>query len=94
MMSPATNAGVAGVCDKAFFGWYCSEPMEKLRREWVAQTDPAKRKQLAEDIQKFAYEDVPYVLWGEFVTPSAYRKNVRGMLTFGAPLLWNLSLDG
>jgi peptide/nickel transport system substrate-binding protein len=94
MMSPATNAGVAGVCDKAFFGWYCSEPMEKLRRDWVAQTDPAKRKQLAEEIQKFAYDDVPYVLWGEFVTPSAYRKNVRGVLTFGAPLLWNLSLDG
>jgi peptide/nickel transport system substrate-binding protein len=93
MASPATNAGVAGVCDKAFFGWYCSEPMEKMRREWVAQTDPAKRKALAEEIQKFAYDDVPYALWGEFVTPSVYRKNVRGVLTFGAPILWNISLD-
>ena len=93
MASPALNAGVAGVCDKAFFGWYCSEPMEKMRRDFVAQADPVKRKQLAEEIQKFAYDDVPYALWGEFVTPTAVRKNVRGMLTFPAPLLWNLSIE-
>jgi len=36
---------------------------------------------------------VPYALWGEFVTPAAVRKNVRGMLTFPAPLLWNLSIE-
>jgi peptide/nickel transport system substrate-binding protein len=93
MASPALNAGVAGVCEKAFFGWYCSEPMEKMRREWVAQSDPARRKQLAEDIQKVAYDEVPYALWGEFVTPAATRKNVRGMLSFAAPLLWNISLE-
>jgi peptide/nickel transport system substrate-binding protein len=93
MASPALNAGVAGVCEKAFFGWYCSEPMEKMRRDWVAQSDPARRKQLAEEIQKVAYDEVPYALWGEFVTPAATRKNVRGMLNFAAPLLWNISLE-
>jgi peptide/nickel transport system substrate-binding protein len=93
MASPAVNAGVAGVCEKAFFGWYCSEPMEKMRRDWVAQTDPGKRKRLAEEIQRLAYDDVPYALWGEFVTPAAFRKNVRGMLPFAAPLLWNISIE-
>ncbi len=93
MASPAVNAGVAGVCEKSFFGWYCSEPMEKMRRDWVAQTDPGKRKRLAEEIQKLAYDDVPYALWGEFVTPAAFRKNVRGMLPFAAPLLWNISIE-
>jgi hypothetical protein len=34
-----------------------------------------------------------YALWDEFVTPAATRKNVRGMLTFTAPLLWNISLE-
>ena len=67
--------------------------MEKLRRDFVAQTDAARRKQLAEDIQKLAYDEVPYVPWGEFVTPAAVRKNVRGMLTFPAPLLWNVSIE-
>jgi peptide/nickel transport system substrate-binding protein len=67
--------------------------MEKMRRDFVAQTDTAKRKQMAEDIQKLAYDDVPYVPWGEFVTPAAFRKTVRGALTFPAPLLWNLSIE-
>ena len=70
------NAGVAGVCDKAFFGWYCSETMEGLRRNFVThQGDPLKRKQQAEEGTEFAYDEVPYALWGEFVTPATIRKN-------------------
>src|SRR5207245_11359066 len=91
--SPALSAELARVRENAFLGVYGGEPMEKLRRDWVAQTDPARRRQLAEAIQKFAYDDVPYALWGEFVTPAATRKNVRGMLAFAAPLLWNISLE-
>ena len=93
MASPALNAGVAGVGEKAFFGWYGSESMEKMRRDWVAQADASKRKQLTDEIQKLAYDEVPYVPWGEFVTPAAVRKNVTGMLSFPAPLLWNVSID-
>ena len=32
-MTPAVNAGIGGTCDKAWFGWYCSEKMEALRNE-------------------------------------------------------------
>jgi len=52
-----------------------------------------KRKQLAEEIQKFAYDDVPYALWGEFVTPAATGRTSAACLTFAAPLLWNISLE-
>jgi peptide/nickel transport system substrate-binding protein len=31
VMTPAVNAAIAGQCDKAWFGWYCSERMEKLQ---------------------------------------------------------------
>ncbi len=92
VMTPALNAGIAGTCDKAWFGWYCSEPMEKLRGEFARTTDPARRKQLAEAIQKLAFDEVPYVSWGQWVLPSAHRKNVRGVLQFGAQLLWNITV--
>ncbi len=92
VMTPALNAGIAGSCDKAWFGWPCSEPMEKLRAEWARTTDPARRKQLAEQIQMVAFDYVPYVPWGQWLLPSAYRKNVRGVLQFGAQLLWNVSM--
>jgi hypothetical protein len=39
-----------------------------------------------------AYDEVPYIPWGQFVVPGAYRKNVNGVLQFGATLLWNISV--
>ena len=55
-------------------------------------TDQTKRKQLAEEIQKVALDEVVYVPWGEWFLPTAYRKNVHGILPFIAPLYWNVSI--
>jgi peptide/nickel transport system substrate-binding protein len=91
-MTPAVNSAIAGTCERAWFGWYCSEAMERLRGEFARTTDPARRKQLAEEIQRLAFDEVPYVPWGQWVLPSAHRRNVRGVLQFGAQLLWNISV--
>jgi peptide/nickel transport system substrate-binding protein len=93
VMTPAVNAALAGTCDQAWFGWYCSDGMEKLRNEWVRLVDPAKRKQVAAEIQKLAYDEVPYVPWGQWVQLRAHRKNIRGVLQFVAPVLWNISVE-
>jgi peptide/nickel transport system substrate-binding protein len=66
--------------------------MEKLRVEFTRQADPAKQKQIVEQIQQITYDEVPYVPWGQFVVPNALRKNVQGALQFGATLLWNISV--
>jgi peptide/nickel transport system substrate-binding protein len=91
--SPATNVGLSGACERGYFGWYCSAEMERLRGEWMRTTDPARRKQLADQIQILASEDVPHVLWGQYQEPSVARKTVRGHLQFPVPLHWNLWLD-
>jgi len=39
-----------------------------------------------------ADDEVLYVPWGQFVVPGAFRKNVHGLLEFGATLLWNISV--
>ena len=65
-----------------------------LRREWIRATDTAKRKQIADQVQTLAYDEVPYVPWGQYTQPTAYRKNVRGVLTFPASLYWNVSVEG
>ncbi|MGH7263294.1 MAG: ABC transporter substrate-binding protein [Candidatus Rokuibacteriota bacterium] len=92
-MTPAVNPGISGACDKAWFGWYCSEQMEKLRREWVRTNDAARRKQLAEQIQVLAADEVPYVPWGQWLQPDAYRRNVRGLIQFGIHVFWNIAVD-
>ena len=92
VVTPAVNAWIGGAGDKAWFGWPTSEPMEKLRAEFTRQPDPAKQKQLTDQIQQLTYDEVPYVPWGQFVVPNAFRKNVHGVLPFGATLLWNISV--
>jgi peptide/nickel transport system substrate-binding protein len=93
VMTPAVNSGLSGGCDKAWFGWYCSEEMDKLRNDWVRTSDPARRKQLAEQIQVLAADEVPYVTFGQWLQPDAYRKSVRGLIQSGIHVFWNIAVD-
>jgi peptide/nickel transport system substrate-binding protein len=92
VMTPAVASVLSGAGDKAWFGWPSSEGIEKLRTEFTRQADPAKRKQIAEDVQRLAFDEVPFITWGQFVVPGAFRKNVQGVLQFGATLLWNIAV--
>ena len=64
----------------------------KLVTDWVHATDEAKRQQLADEVQRVALSEVTYVPWGEWFQPTAFRKNVRDVLKFGAPIFWNVKL--
>jgi peptide/nickel transport system substrate-binding protein len=94
IMSPALNAGIIGTGEKGWFGWYSSEQMEKLRADWVRAPDAAARKRIADDIQRLAYDDVPFVPWGQYQQPNVFSKKVRGAVKFVVPAVWNLWLDG
>jgi peptide/nickel transport system substrate-binding protein len=91
-MTPAVSSVLGGAGDKAWFGWPTSEAMEKLRADFAREPDAGKRKAIAEKVQVLAYDEVPYVPWGQFVVPGAFRKNVQGVLQFGATLLWNIQV--
>jgi len=91
-MTPAVASVLGGGGEKAWFGWPTSEPIEKLRTQFTREPDVAKRKAIADEVQKIAYDEVLYVPWGQFVVPGAFRKNVQGVLEFGATLLWNISV--
>lgn len=90
VISPVTNAYIQGSCDAAPAGWPCDEQLEKLRMEWAKEGDAAKRKKLTADIQKRAYEVVPYVNFGQFFQPMAYRSNLKGLINIGIPVMWNV----
>jgi peptide/nickel transport system substrate-binding protein len=90
VIDPAVHFGVSGAGPGAWFGWPDIPELEKLIADWVRSTDQTKRKQLADEIQKVAFSEVPYVPWGEWFQPTAYRKNVQGVLKFGAPIFWNV----
>src|SRR2546426_1085834 len=92
VINPAVHAGISGAGDGAWFGWPESGRIEELKVQWARATDRAKQKQLAEEIQKVAYDEVMYVPFGQWVLPTAHRKAVSGVLQFPAPLFWNVSI--
>jgi peptide/nickel transport system substrate-binding protein len=92
VMNPAVHFGVSGAGPSAWFGWPDIPQLEKLSTDWMRATDQTKRKQLADEVQKVALSEGAYVPWGEWFSPTAYRKNVQGVLKFGAPVFWNVKI--
>lgn len=92
LLNPIANAGVRGLGfgEGGWFGWSKDPEMEKLRDAYAAETDPAKQKQIAAEVQKRAYDQVFFVPLGEVHLPSAIRKNVSGVLSTPAMALWNI----
>jgi peptide/nickel transport system substrate-binding protein len=89
--SPAVNILVRGSGEKAWFGWPTDAKIEALIDAWFKALDPAAQKKLAADIQVEAYaNNVPYVPTGQFVVPTAYRKNVEGIIIAPVVFLWNV----
>jgi peptide/nickel transport system substrate-binding protein len=78
-------------CDKATFGWSCDEALEKLRDAYAKETDPAKQKVIAEQVQLRIIDYPTHAVLGQFTTPTAVRTNVNGLLlNVPAQVLWNV----
>jgi peptide/nickel transport system substrate-binding protein len=92
VIDPSVHFGLSGAGPNGWFGWPNVPQLEKLGIEWVRAKDQAKRKQLADEIQRVALSEVTYVPWGEWVQPTVFRKNVRDVLKFGAPIFWNVKV--
>ena len=92
VINPAVHFGLSGAGSRAWFGWPDVPQLERLITDWVRATDDTKRKQLANEMQRVALDEVTYVPWGEWVQPTAFRKSMRDVLKFGAPLFWNVKV--
>jgi peptide/nickel transport system substrate-binding protein len=90
MANPALNAALRGNGAKAWFGWPNDPKIEALRDDWFAAPDLAAQKKIAEAIQAQAFENVPYVPTGMFVIPTAFRKNLKGVIVAPVVFLWNV----
>ncbi|HRH85963.1 MAG TPA: ABC transporter substrate-binding protein [Rubrivivax sp.] len=90
VLNPVGTAFLNSSCDKALFGWPCDEKMEQLRDAFARETDPAKQKAIAEQVQ-LRYLEVPtHVHLGQWYKPIAMRKNIDGMVTAPVVIFWNV----
>ena len=91
ILNPVMAGFFNASCDKAMFGWPCDEKIEKMRDEFSKETDPAKQKQIAIDLQKYWVDNPTHINVGQWYAPMALRKNIDGILIAPVPVFWNVS---
>ena len=91
ILNPVSAAFFNASCDKALFGWPCDETIEKLRDQFSKESDPAKQKQIAIELQKYWVEHPTHVHLGEWYQPIALRADIDGVMIAPATAFWNMS---
>ncbi len=89
MSSPATNLALRGNGGEGWFGWPTAPRLEALRDAWLAAADAGEQRRVAAEIQRQAFEDVPFLPLGQFVQPTVRRRELIGGLA-NLPLFWNI----
>ena len=90
MVDPLGNPGISYNCVDSQFGWYCDAETTPLLQQ-IAVASPQDRQALADKLQERFHENVNIILAGQFAGPPAYRSELKGVMPFSFPLLWNIS---
>ena len=88
--NPAVHVFLRGNGRDGLFGWPVSPRIEALRAAWFKAPDLAGQQEICRQLQLQAFQDVPYIPLGQVLGPTAYRAELKGVLT-GLPLFWNIS---
>ena len=75
--------------ETAWFGWTSSPRIEELRAAWADAPDLAAQKQIAADIQRQCWIDVPHLPLGLWYQPMAWQNTIEG-IPDGFPLFWGV----
>jgi peptide/nickel transport system substrate-binding protein len=91
ILNPVMAGFFNASCDKAMFGWPCDPQIEKMRDAFSKESDPAKQKQIAIDLQKYWVEHPTHVNLGQWYQPAVQRTSLDGMMTAPVPVFWNMT---
>jgi peptide/nickel transport system substrate-binding protein len=91
ILNPVMAGFLNASCDKAMFGWPCDEQIEKMRDMFAKESDPAKQKQIALDLQKYWVDHPTHAFLGQWYQPSVLRSNLDGMMVAPVPVFWNMT---
>jgi peptide/nickel transport system substrate-binding protein len=93
-LNPAINALLRTNGADAWFGWPTSARIEAGRTAWFDAPDLETQQRITTDLQRHAFEDVPYYPLGQYRQPVAFRRGMAGHLRAPVPLLWNITKPG
>jgi peptide/nickel transport system substrate-binding protein len=89
--SPATHLPLRGNGLQASAWWRpVNERMEGLRAAWFDAPDVAAQKKICDDIQRMAFDEVPFIPLGLSFGPTAFRSNLSGFARSPYPVFWGV----
>ena len=88
--SPATSTLVRGQGEKGWFGWWKNDKAEELAEQWLYAADEAAQRASAKALARLALEEVATIPLGQFVSRTAYRTTLSGILQGSAPYPWGV----
>jgi peptide/nickel transport system substrate-binding protein len=91
MADPISNSSIGYNCTgDVLQGGYCSPDMNPLIAQFETEPDLAKRRIIAAELQRLSYENGNFTIAGQFRAPAVWRRELRGVIDFGMPILWNI----
>ena len=90
MADPLANLGMGYNCSDNQPWGYCETEMTTLLARFEAAGEPAERRELAALLNKAAIEQATFPIAGQFRAPAAWRAELRGVIDFGFPVVWNI----
>ncbi len=94
MADPLSNLGVGFNCTGNQPWGYCEASMTPLIERFEAESDPARRRELAAELNRVAIDRATFPIAGQFRAPAAWRAELRGVIDFGFPIIWNIERSG
>jgi peptide/nickel transport system substrate-binding protein len=89
--SPIANIGISGGgVEKAWFGWPTDAKIEALRDKYARASSRDAKDKIINELQLRLFEVVPYVNYGQWFQPMAWRSNLSGVVVSPVPFFWNI----
>lgn len=90
-INPAPYTAIRANGDKAWFGWPDSPDVEQEVANWFEAKDLAEEKTVIARLNKAALDFVVFAPTGFFLSYTAWRKNVSGIVKGPLPFFWGVS---
>jgi peptide/nickel transport system substrate-binding protein len=91
-MNPVINLNLDGRGARGYVGWADKPEFEQLREAFAFETDPAKQKEIAAQLQRLSNEEAFSIPLGGYRVVTGHRSNVRGVVADQLLVFWNLEI--
>lgn len=88
--SPLTNIGIR-TGDDAWFGWPTDDAVPGLIEAYAEAADPGTEREALTRLSERLFEVLPYINFGQWSAPVAYRTGVSGLITAPIPIYWHVT---